>query len=74
MRGVLDDATRSGLSDTVVARVNDFDITVETLGAGLGYLPATGSDLESLTTANRELAELREIAELFAMLPAKPGP
>lgn len=66
VRGVLDDATRSGLSDTVVARVNDFDITVETLGAGLGYLPATGSDLESLTTANRELAELREIAELFA--------
>ncbi|AXH96626.1 hypothetical protein DV701_11275 [Ornithinimicrobium avium] len=66
VRVVLDDAVGSGLSETVLARVHDVDITVQGLRSGLGYLPVADSDLEELTAANRELAELREVADLYA--------
>jgi len=65
VRAVLDDAVESGLSETVLARVDDVDITVDGLRSGLGYLPVEDSNLKELTEANRELAELREIADLY---------
>lgn len=72
VRVVLDDAAASGLSETVLAQVDDIDITVDRLRSGLGYLPVDDSylpvddsGLEELTAANRELAELREVAELY---------
>lgn len=65
VRAVLDDATESGLSETVLARVEDVDVTVDALRSGLGYLPVEDTELEELTDANRELTELREIAELY---------
>lgn len=65
VRVVLDDAAASGLSRTVLARVHDIDITVGELRSNLGYLPVDDSDLGDLTAANLELAELREVAELY---------
>jgi hypothetical protein len=67
VRVVLDDAVEHGLGDTVLARVNGNDITVAQFRDGLGFLGTVrDADLEELSAATRELAELSELKDLFA--------
>lgn len=67
LRVVLDDAAEHGLGDTVLARINDYDITVTQFREGLGFLNTVGdADLQELTDTNRDLAELSELKDLFA--------
>jgi hypothetical protein len=66
VRVVLDDAAEHGLGDTVLARVNNHDITVTEFRDGLGFLSTVeAADLEELAAVNRDLAELSELKELF---------
>ena len=66
VRVVLDDAVEHDLGSTVLARVNDQEITVTDLRDGLGYLAEVkDNDLEELTAATRDLAELTELKQLF---------
>lgn len=63
---VLSDGISEGLGDTVLARVQERDITVEELHEGLGFLPEVeDSDLNELSEAANDLAELTELDALF---------
>jgi hypothetical protein len=67
VRVVIDDAVENGLGSTVLARVNDQEITVVDLRDGLGFLvEVDDNDLEELAAATRDLAELTELKQLFA--------
>lgn len=67
IRVVLDDAVADGLSDTILARVHEQDITVSELRGGLGFLAEIDdSELVELSHAAQELAQLTELKELFA--------
>lgn len=67
VRVVLDDAVEHGLGSTVLARVNDQEITVNGLRDGLGFLAEVNDDdLEELAAATRDLTELTELKQLFA--------
>jgi hypothetical protein len=66
VRVVLDDAVDHGLGSTVLARINDQEITVTDLRDGLGFLAEVNdNDLEELAAATRDLAELTELKQLF---------
>jgi len=63
---VLDDAIQDGLGSTVLAKVNDQEITVNDLRDGLGFLAEVDeNDLEELAGTTRDLAELTELKQLF---------
>ncbi|WP_155859338.1 hypothetical protein [Cellulomonas sp. KRMCY2] len=67
LRVVLDDAISLGLDETVLARINDTDITVRQFRQGLGVLDGVKDDeAADLAGATRELAELTELADIFA--------
>jgi len=66
MRVVLDDAVGKDLGATVVARINDLDITVTDLRDGLGLLDGPAdNDLEELAATTRDLAEMSELKDIF---------
>ena len=66
VRVVLDDAVDQGLSDTIVARVDDLDITVADLREGLGYLADIDPTEEAeLAEANETVVQLGEVRDLF---------
>lgn len=66
VRVVLDDAVEEGLSDTILARVEDLDITVGDLREGLGYLADIEPTEEAeLAEASRTVVELGEVRSLF---------
>jgi hypothetical protein len=66
VRIILDDAAKAGLGSTVLARINNQEITVSEFRGGLGFLSEVDdNDLEELATVTRDLAELTELKELF---------
>lgn len=67
VRVVVDAAAEAGLGDTIVARVNEHDITVTELRAGLGFLDTVvDADSDELAVATRELAQLSELRDVFS--------
>jgi hypothetical protein len=66
VRVILDDAVEAGLGSTVLARLNDQEITVTDLRDGLGFHTGVNdNDLEDLAATTRDLAKLAELKELF---------